>query len=102
MKIFNKKTQPNKDILIDLLINNLSTIQVNNIIRNINNYINYTIDNKNLNNKYNIKNNNKLVLYLKQKLELSLINKSNINQENNFVSTMQNEKKDKSKKEEKQ
>lgn len=102
MKIFNKKTQPNKDLLIDLLINNLSTIQVNNIIRNINNYINYTIDNKNLNNKYNIKNNNKLVLYLKQKLELSLINKSNINQENNFVSTMQNEKKDKSKKEEKQ
>ena len=100
-----RKDNTNKDLIIDILVNNLTSIQINNIIRNIDNYINYSIDNKNLNSKYNIKNKNNNILYLKQKLELSLISKSNANQETNFKSTM-NEKSDsekdkKSKKEDK-
>lgn len=91
-KIF-KKDNINRDLIIDILVNNLTSIQINNIIRNIDNYINYSIDNKNLNSKYNIKNKNNNILYIKQKLELSLISKSNANQENNFKSTM-NEKSD--------
>lgn len=103
-KIF-KKDNINRDLIIDILVNNLTSIQINNIIRNIDNYINYSIDNKNLNGKYKITNKNNIILYLKQKLELSLISKSNANQENNFKSTM-NEKNDsekdkKSKKEDK-
>lgn len=103
-KIF-KKDNINRDLIIDILVNNLTSIQINNIIRNIDNYINYSIDNKNLNNKYNITNKNNIILYLKQKLELSLISKSNANQETNFKSTMieknDSEKDKKTKKEDK-
>ena len=61
-KIF-KKNNINRDLIIDILVNNLTSIQINNIIRNIDNYINYSIDNKNLNSKYNIKNKNTNILY---------------------------------------
>lgn len=80
--IFKKKKDNNDKIIMDILLNNMSLIQLNNIEKNAENYINYTINKKDMNNKYNVKNRNKIVLLLKELINYEKIIKSNINIDN--------------------
>lgn len=80
--IFKKKKDNNDKIIMDILLNNMSLIQLNNIEKNAENYINYTINKKDMNSKYNVKNRNKIVLLLKELINYEKIIKSNINIDN--------------------
>lgn len=102
LKLINlkKENNINKDI-IEILLDNLSYIQLLNIERNIDNYIDYTINKKDINKKYKIKTRNDLNLVLKEIIENYKIKKSNLNleQNNNVKSTLNEEpKKEKTKK----
>ncbi len=102
LKLINlkKENNINKDI-IEILLDNLSYIQLLNIERNIDNYIDYTINKKDINKKYKIKTRNNLNLVLKEIIENYKIKKSNLNleQNNNVKSTLNEDtKKEKTKK----
>lgn len=101
LKLINlkKENNINKDI-IEILLDNLSYIQLLNIERNIDNYIDYTINKKDINKKHKVKTRNDLNLVLKEIIENYKIKKSNLNLEQNNVKSTLNEepKKEKTKK----